>query len=121
MKKGLFFSLLPVFLFLSPGIFSSRVYFQGDLGSLFHPLKKLTVENLISGEFPVWNPYVHGGMPLLANLQSQVLYPSSLLFALFPYPAALKLFYFVHLFLACFACFLLSRNLFLGLLAAFSG
>jgi hypothetical protein len=37
-----------------------------------------------AGLFPVWNPFVLGGTPLLANPQAALLYPGTFLFALWP-------------------------------------
>ncbi|MGB9870557.1 MAG: hypothetical protein ACPLYD_02720 [Anaerolineae bacterium] len=47
----------------------------GDLTLYYYPLIAYTVEKLQSGRLPLWNPYVLGGFPHLAELQTQVLYP----------------------------------------------
>ncbi len=49
---------------------------------------------------PFWNPHIYGGVPFLANMQSAVLYPASLLYAFLPFPSALACSQIVHSFLA---------------------
>lgn len=49
-----------------------------------YPWKTQAVNSLKKGEFPLWNPYNGSGTPLLANYQSQVLYPLSILYFLTP-------------------------------------
>jgi len=85
----------------------------GDLYLHYFPLKYLVSEHLISGKMPLWNPYIFAGQPLLANPQSAVFYPFTLLFCLAPLPFAFNLFVAVHFFLAgLFAyIFLSSLNL----------
>lgn len=47
-----------------------------------------SIEQMRSGNLPVWNPYSFSGTPLLANFQSAALYPLNILFFLFPYHSA---------------------------------
>ncbi|MCS7283546.1 MAG: YfhO family protein [Anaerolineae bacterium] len=54
----------------------------GDLTLYYYPLIAYTVERLQEGRFPLWNPYVLGGFPHLAELQTQALYPLTWLAAL---------------------------------------
>lgn len=49
------------------------------------PWKNLAIRQIKSGEIPLWNPYSFSGTPLLANIQSAVLYPLNLVFFI-PYP-----------------------------------
>ncbi|MBI4055060.1 MAG: YfhO family protein [Elusimicrobia bacterium] len=101
---------LTVLIQYSPALLSSHTYFQGDLTYLTHPWRTLTAEMLQRGELPLWNPYAYFGIPLAANLQSGVYYPPSLLFALFPFASALKLYHLLHYFLGGFFAFLWMRS-----------
>lgn len=47
----------------------------GDLTVYYYPLTAYTVQQLWKGHLPLWNPYVLGGFPHLAELQTQTLYP----------------------------------------------
>lgn len=69
-----------------------ETFFLRDLTYLFHPWKQFVSENLQREEFPLWNPYLYGGMPAMANLQSGVFYPFSLFFYFFGFPTGLKLY-----------------------------
>jgi len=52
------------------------------------PWRELALELEKRFELPLWNPYSFSGTPLLANMQSAVFYPLSILFFLLPYEAA---------------------------------
>ncbi len=61
-------------LFAEP-IFLDRGFFYRDLYLQWHPQAEAFVRSVASGSWPVWNPYVSFGRPLLANPNSQALYP----------------------------------------------
>lgn len=44
------------------------------------PWKYESIQQIKSGEWPLWNPYNFSGTPLLANIQSGVFYPLNLVF-----------------------------------------
>lgn len=54
-----------------------------DVVTVVWPQKLLAIDLFKSGKFPLWNPYMLSGTPLLANIQSSVLYPLNLLFFIF--------------------------------------
>lgn len=41
-----------------------------DVVSFTYPMQMLAIKLLKTGQFPLWNPYILGGNPLLANFQS---------------------------------------------------
>ncbi len=49
-----------------------------------YPWKTVVINELKQGRFPLWNPHNFSGAPLLANYQSQVFYPFTFLYFLFP-------------------------------------
>lgn len=53
-----------------------------DIISLTYPLRLLSINLLKSGEWPLWNPYILSGTPLLANFQSAALNPLNILYFL---------------------------------------
>lgn len=55
------------------------------------------------GELPYWNPYVFGGTPFIAGMQSAIFYPFNAIFLFLDTPAAINLSITLHFFLA--ACF----------------
>lgn len=50
--------------------------------SQFYPWRKFASETIRSGRLPLWNPFQFGGTPFVANSQSAVFYPGTLLFIL---------------------------------------
>ncbi len=51
----------------------------GDTFSYYYPQKTFLADALKRGEFPLWNPLVGAGYPLVAESQTGVLYPPTLL------------------------------------------
>ncbi len=51
----------------------------GDLNSYFFPLQAFSADAVQSGQFPLWNPHLFGGMPQLANYQAAMLYPPNVI------------------------------------------
>ena len=85
----------PIF-WLAPALFEHRAPVFRDQGDFFYPLKLYTVNRLGARDVPLWNPLSGAGEPWMANAQSGVFYPPTLLFLL-PSPAlAAALFLLVH-------------------------
>lgn len=49
------------------------------------PWRKIVIDQWKQGHIPLWNPNTFSGVPLLANIQSAVLYPLNVLFLIFPF------------------------------------
>jgi hypothetical protein len=100
-----------------------------DLSRYFYPLRYLMVEQVRAGIWPLWNPYIFCGMPLLATLQIGFFYPLTILHYILPFDLAFNYFTILHYFLAaCFTYQLLrhfkhsySGSFLAGLIFAFSG
>ncbi len=70
----------------------------GDLDFLYRPFWKYLGEALRRGRLPLWDPEMGTGIPFLASLQSQALYPpAALLFSALPLEVAIYVFSFGHL------------------------
>ena len=66
-------------------LFTSGVWMPvggGDLVSFLYPLYSFVARSLRAGDIPLWNPYLYGGAPFVADNQSGVFYPPNLLFFL---------------------------------------
>ncbi len=75
----------------------------GDLLSFLFPLYHFAAQSLKGGEMPLWNPYLYGGAPFAADIQTGLFYPINLLlFFLMPKIAfrTLELISVLHFFLA---------------------
>ncbi len=64
-----------VALLFYPLLFTNRVLATGDILLYFYPYRDFVAGALREGRIPLWNPYLFGGAPLLANPQAAVLYP----------------------------------------------
>jgi hypothetical protein len=75
-------TLAPIFYFL-PAIRNHLVLGPDD-GMLFNvPLRVAAAQIVRSGHLPLWNPYIFGGMPLLAAAQGGLLFPLNWFYLVF--------------------------------------
>jgi len=109
--------LLP-FALLWRWIFRGEVLYWGTLIFQFWPWRSLVKTALLNGEWPLWNPLLGNGTPLLANLQSAVFYPPNWLYFLLPVEHGLTLSTVLHLALAGVGAYWYGRRLTLRPFAA---
>jgi len=98
-----------------------------DLCQLEIPRLEFLARSIHAGHFPLWDPHVWGGLPVLGSAQPGPVYPLNLLFLAFPlHDGAIALatlnwwFLAVHL-IAALGCFLLCRDLGLSHIASILG
>lgn len=72
--------------------------------------KKLAIQDLKSLSLPLWNPYTHSGMPLMANFQTGAFYPLNFVFFLFPFNQAWGIFIAMQPLLAAHFMYLLLKK-----------
>ncbi|HEY1435058.1 MAG TPA: hypothetical protein VGG65_06760 [Thermoanaerobaculia bacterium] len=89
-------AFLPAVLWLSPALLAHRAPSFRDQGDFFYPMKLYTAARLRAGQIPLWNPLSGAGEPWLANGQSGVFYPPTLLFLLPSAALAGALFLLLH-------------------------
>jgi len=94
--------LLAIFLFaLYPGVMlGTHSLFFRDFGVFTCPVAYYAHESFWHGQVPLWNPLNNCGVPFLAQWNTSVCYPPSLIFMLFPLPQSLNYFCLAHLILA---------------------
>jgi hypothetical protein len=73
-------------------------------------------QSLAAGEWPLWNPLEHLGVPLAANYQSAVFYPPRVLHAFFELHIANTLYVLLKVWLCGFTAYLLARGMKLSIL-----
>ncbi|MBN1384019.1 MAG: YfhO family protein [Elusimicrobia bacterium] len=105
----------------SETLFQNKTFFIRDLTFIFQPWKTAVCESLINGRMPLWDPYSYCGMPFMANFQSAVFYPFSVIFYIFGFIYGLKLFVVIHVFIAGLFLFLYLRSKKIKTSAAFTG
>ena len=101
--------LLIVLVFFWKSVLGRGVIGSFDLVTLFYPYKTYIRQLIGEGEFPLWNPLVYLGVPLLANIQTSVLYPLDVLFLMFSFPTALTWSVVLHIWLALAGMYLFLR------------
>jgi hypothetical protein len=99
-----------------------------DVVSIIYPLRSYAVDVLKSGHLPLWNPFMFGGTPILADFQVAILSPTIFTYFLLPKIWAWTAQVMLQPTLAAIFCYLLLRNfglrktesLFGGIFFAFS-
>jgi hypothetical protein len=92
--SGLFL-LLVVAVYADP-LFFRRNFGGRDLLGYGLPIESVIHDSYAHGRLPIWNPWIAGGRPLLANPNSGALYPVRPLLALVPFPLAFRIFPLLH-------------------------
>jgi hypothetical protein len=119
------FLLLVVLFFhwplITPDLVRRQAYPEADFYDQFHAFASYEHDRLWAGSVPLWNPYVFGGHPFLADVQAAVFYPPSLLTIALngpgPFsPLWLELEAIAHLYLAALFTYLFVRRLTVSLL-----
>ena len=107
-----FAALLGVLVFVSyPQVFLGfQTFVYRDFGGFSYPIAFHVHESFWHGDIPLWNPLNHCGTPFLAQWNTQVLYPPTLFYLLFPPSWSLGVFCLLHLFLGGWGMFLLANH-----------
>lgn len=108
-EKEFWVLLLGGILFFYRPLFLGETFYYRDLYLLFFSQKRLWAEIVQSGEFPLWDPYLNGGQPFLAEIGNGALYPSNLLYLVFDPVTAFNLEVVLHFLLCCAGTYLLAR------------
>lgn len=107
-----FYTLLSLLVFF-PCLILGKTYFHDDLFTYTAPDFEFLAHQLSLGHYPLWNPYLFGGVPYAANPNSLAVYPLVFPSLLFPAGYGTSVFFFMHWILAALGMhfFLLQRNL----------
>jgi hypothetical protein len=90
-------------------LFGGTTFIVRDFGLFSFPAAFFQRECFWRGEWPLWNPYSLCGVPFLAQWNTLVLYPLSLIYLLLPLCWSLPFFCLVHLFWAGLGMYFLTR------------
>jgi hypothetical protein len=93
-----------------PPIFLNETFYFRDLHMHFFPQKLRFVEFLRNGQFPLWDPYLHGGQPYLADPNNMALYPTNLLYLVLPPLFAFNIDIVLHFLLCAAGAYMLARS-----------
>jgi hypothetical protein len=74
-----------------------------------------------TGHFPLWNPYLFGGMPYIAAMHGDIFYPTFLLRMVMPTDVAMTWGFIIHIFLAGLFTYVFLRGLGYGFYGSLLG
>src|ERR1700694_4395929 len=74
-----------------------------------------------TGHFPLWNPYLFGGMPYVAAMHGDIFYPTFLLRMIMPTDVAMTWGFIIHIFLSGLFTYVFLRGLGYGFYGALIG
>src|SRR5512134_271523 len=100
---------LPLLLFWR-WLLKGEVLFWGTGLLQFWPWHSLAKSSVLAGAWPLWNPLLGNGTPLLANLQTGFFYPPNWLYLLQPVEHGLTLSVVLHLVLAGLGMYAYARE-----------
>jgi Bacterial membrane protein YfhO len=64
---------------LTPNALDRGSFPSGDFADQFYAFARFAYEELAQGRLPLWNPFTFAGHPFIADIQSAVFYPPSLI------------------------------------------
>ncbi|NLV32747.1 MAG: YfhO family protein [Acidobacteria bacterium] len=109
------------FLFFHDFFFTSKNLYFRDILNFHYPLRKVLIDAFAQGGFPLWNPHIALGQPMLANPNYMAFYPTNLLHLFLPFNYAFKLHFVLHPILGGLGLYFLQRRLDIRPAAAFTG
>jgi hypothetical protein len=107
-------------LFFARPLFLDWTFYFRDLHMVNLPGKEVLAHFWRQGILPLWNPYLHGGQPLLGDPIAAGFYPTSLLYVLLPPVRAFNVDLAGHVVFAALAAYALARGLRLARPAAWT-
>ena len=91
-------------------VFTNLILARGDTLYYIYPYWEHRARTFLSGQIPLWNPYIFMGSPFLANPQAGVLYPPNWLLTPFSTTNAVKIAIITHLWIAAFGTYRLALH-----------
>ena len=87
-----------------------------------YPFREFAAATLrTTGHFPLWNPYLFGGMPYVAAMHGDIFYPTFLLRMILPTDVAMTWGFIIHIFLAGLFTYVFLRGVGYGFFGALVG
>ncbi|MFN0150991.1 MAG: hypothetical protein ACKVU1_09830 [bacterium] len=102
---------VPVLLFFAGFLFSDKMIYGSDvvpMGYMARHLYRTMWQHF--GEFPLWNPYILGGIPFVDALHGDIFYPTTILKFLLPLHRGMGTVLALHVLLAGVFMYLCLRN-----------
>jgi hypothetical protein len=119
-EPALWILLAVVALYFARPLFGGTLFFR-DLYLLFVPQRARLAKLAAAGGLPLWDPFLHGGQPFLADPNNSALYPTAWLSLVLPPVFAANAEIALHFLLGALAAYLLARDLGLSRAASAAG
>ena len=103
-------ALLP-FIFFHSAFTGDVILAPGDGWTQNFGVRVLIGQMIAAGEWPLWNPYIFGGTPLLASIYPGAIYPPNWLFAIFKPATAMNLVVVTTYHIALIGTYLFARRI----------
>jgi Bacterial membrane protein YfhO len=103
--------LAPILLYFGSFLFSNTMIYGSDtvpMGYMARQLYRTMWQRF--GEFPLWNPYILGGLPFVDALHGDIFYPTTILKFIMPLHRGMGMVLALHILLAGFFMYLCLRN-----------
>jgi len=107
--------------FYAPLVLRGQCFYSSDQQFYFEPFSTFLGQSLRHWQLPLWNPYLHCGMPQIAVSSPGIFYPPNLLFAIFSYGRTSGYLMIFHQLLTLIGAYLLIKNLGWGNISAVCG
>src|ERR1051326_8744062 len=91
-------------------VLGARTFFFRDFAFFGYPLAHYHRESFWRGEIPFWNPLNNCGLPFMAQWNTLVFYPFSIIYVLLPLPWGLNVFCLAHWIFSALAMYSLARR-----------
>jgi len=108
-EKAFWLLILIIALFFIRPLLFGESFFLRDIYKYFLPQTRLLQEFIASGEWPLWDQYLHGGYPYLGAPGNAVVYPFNVLYFFFSFITAFNLIIILHFFLCAASAYTFAR------------
>jgi len=102
--------LLAIIIFFYKIIFNNEIYFIGDIYTQSFPWKTFLQNSIQNKSIPYWSPFNFSGTPFLADIQKGAFYPPGIVFYLFDFAVAFKIFIIIHFFILGISSYFLLKS-----------
>jgi hypothetical protein len=106
--------LAMAFVFFWQYFLLDQTIYAGDTAFVFFPFRTYATERLTAGQIPLWNPFLFGGTPTLAEPTYQIFYWPNLLFWITGVPRGIGWTLPLHVFWLSLGTYLFARRIGLG-------
>ena len=110
-EKELWLLVFVGILYFHRPLFLKETFFFRELWTYHIPQKFLLADFIQAKELPLWNSYLHGGIPFLADVASTTLYPFNVLYVFFSPLRAFNVICVMHLIASSLTAYCFTRVL----------